>query len=173
VRKDIAPSVARNRSRSGVADALCALRAEQLEQQAAMLRDGPGGGGGGGGNNGRVKVRARGASGSRCRPPLRMRASTRRYRRSLTDPASRRRAPSPLPLQPLTPQDVQEALLDLREHDVPYHVRFAIDTGVRAGHWYTVKAEDGRISLTHRCGVLGAGMGVEGEEPRAEAAAAA
>lgn len=47
-------------------------------------------------------------------------------------------------------QDVQECLLDLREHDVPYHVRFAIDTGVRAGHWYEAKAEDGRISLHHR-----------------------
>ena len=47
---------------------------------------------------------------------------------------------------------MQECLLDLREHDVPYHVRFAIDTGVRAGHWFEVRAEDGRIGLKHRCG---------------------
>jgi len=61
-------------------------------------------------------------------------------------PQPNQHSPPPHP----TPQDVQECLLDLREHDVPYHVRFAIDTDVRAGHWYEVKAEDGRISLHHR-----------------------
>jgi len=53
VRREVAPIVTRNRGRSGVADALSALRAEQLEQQAALLRDG---GPGGGGPDGRVKV---------------------------------------------------------------------------------------------------------------------
>lgn len=78
--------------------------------------------------------------------------------------------PSPPP--PSTAQqDVQECLLDLREHDVPYHVRFAIDTGVRAGHWFEVKAEDGRISLKHR---LGAARGPRrGARLRASASGAA
>lgn len=31
----------------------------------------------------------------------------------------------------------------MREHDVPYHVRFAIDTDVRCGHWFTCKAKVG------------------------------
>lgn len=58
-RREVAPIVARNRGRSGVADALSALRAEQ---QAAMLADGGGGIGGGGAgagpsDGGRVKVR--------------------------------------------------------------------------------------------------------------------
>ena len=29
---------------------------------------------------------------------------------------------------------------DVREYDVPFHMRWAIDTGVRCGWWYTVKA---------------------------------
>ena len=45
---------------------------------------------------------------------------------------------------------MQECLLDLREHDVPYHVRFAIDTGARAGHWYEARADGGRVALRHR-----------------------
>ena len=36
-------------------------------------------------------------------------------------------------------QDQSECLEDMREFDVPYHVRFAIDTDVRCGHWFTVK----------------------------------
>jgi hypothetical protein len=54
VRREIAPIVGRNRGRSGVADALSALRAEQQAQQAALLRDGPGEGGAAA--DGRVKV---------------------------------------------------------------------------------------------------------------------
>lgn len=38
-------------------------------------------------------------------------------------------------------QEAADSIVDMREHDVPYHVRFAIDTDVRAGHWYTVKAQ--------------------------------
>ena len=41
----------------------------------------------------------------------------------------------------LTPlQDALEAMEDVREYDVPFHMRWAIDTGVRCGWWYTVKA---------------------------------
>lgn len=36
-------------------------------------------------------------------------------------------------------QDVMEALQDMREYDVPYHVRFAIDCDIRCGHWFTVR----------------------------------
>ena len=38
----------------------------------------------------------------------------------------------------------------MREHDVPYHVRFAIDAGVRCGHWYTVSARGGDVTLARR-----------------------
>lgn len=47
-------------------------------------------------------------------------------------------------------QDGVEAIEELREFDVPYHVRFAIDTNVRAGHWFTVKATGGKVSLERR-----------------------
>ena len=30
-------------------------------------------------------------------------------------------------------------ILDVREHDVPYHVRVAIDAKINVGHWYTVR----------------------------------
>lgn len=33
--------------------------------------------------------------------------------------------------------------MDLREYDVPYHVRFSIDCDVRAGQWFEVHAEGG------------------------------
>ena len=66
VRRELAPVVARNRGRSGVADALTALRAEQAARQAALLRgeDGAGGGGGGGGGEG-------GGGGAGGRPKVR------------------------------------------------------------------------------------------------------
>ena len=38
----------------------------------------------------------------------------------------------------------------MREHDVPYHMRFQIDTGVRCGYWYGVRASHGHVSLTWR-----------------------
>lgn len=46
------------------------------------------------------------------------------------------------------PQDVTEHLEDIREYDVPYHVRFAIDTDVRCGHWFNVKC---RVRMMERC----------------------
>ena len=36
-------------------------------------------------------------------------------------------------------QDALDAVEDVREYDVPFHMRFAIDTDVRCGHWYTVR----------------------------------
>ena len=38
------------------------------------------------------------------------------------------------------PQDALEAVEDIREYDVPFHMRWAIDSGVRCGWWYTVRA---------------------------------
>lgn len=34
----------------------------------------------------------------------------------------------------------------MREHDVPYHIRFCIDEGVRCGHWFNVSAKVNGIS---------------------------
>lgn len=42
---------------------------------------------------------------------------------------------------PCPTQGAEDALLDMREHDVPHHVRFAIDTDVRCGAWYSVSAQ--------------------------------
>ena len=47
----------------------------------------------------------------------------------------------------------------MREHDVPYHVRFEIDTDVRCGHWFTCKAKVGGGGGR---GGQGAGPGVSG-----------
>ncbi|KAJ5095595.1 hypothetical protein NUU61_004951 [Penicillium alfredii] len=39
-------------------------------------------------------------------------------------------------------------IVDIREYDVPYHVRVSIDKDIRIGKWYDVKAKHGVISLT-------------------------
>ncbi|KAL5120346.1 DNA polymerase epsilon catalytic subunit [Pleosporales sp. CAS-2024a] len=43
--------------------------------------------------------------------------------------------------------DASDFILDIREYDVPYHVRVAIDKDVRIGNWYTVEAKHGVISI--------------------------
>ena len=50
------------------------------------------------------------------------------------------------------PQDALDALVDMREYDVPYHMRFQIDSDVRCGHWFTVTAKvRGNLSkFTHQ-----------------------
>lgn len=45
-------------------------------------------------------------------------------------------------------QDALDAVEDVREYDVPYHMRFAIDTDVRCGHWYTVRVTVGSQILS-------------------------
>ncbi|WIA29248.1 hypothetical protein OEZ86_011756 [Tetradesmus obliquus] len=52
------------------------------------------------------------------------------------------------------PKDVLECIVGMREYDVPYHVRFAIDTDIRAGRWYTVRVKDGVTTVTHRPDLL-------------------
>ncbi len=44
-------------------------------------------------------------------------------------------------------QDVLESIMDMREYDVPYHVRYLIDTDVRCGHWFTVRHKVGAGGL--------------------------
>ncbi|EON66964.1 DNA polymerase epsilon catalytic subunit A [Coniosporium apollinis CBS 100218] len=44
--------------------------------------------------------------------------------------------------------DASDFIVDIREYDVPYHVRVAIDKDIRIGKWYTVEAKHGVISLT-------------------------
>ncbi|KAL4450230.1 hypothetical protein ABPG77_010899 [Micractinium sp. CCAP 211/92] len=51
-------------------------------------------------------------------------------------------------------QDALESIVEMREHDVPYHVRFAIDTDTRCGHWFTVKAKGGKVALERRADLL-------------------
>lgn len=43
--------------------------------------------------------------------------------------------------------DASDFILDIREYDVPYHVRVAIDKDVRIGNWYTVEAKHGVVSM--------------------------
>jgi len=47
-------------------------------------------------------------------------------------------------------KSITESIIGLREHDVPFHVRFAIDMDVRAGHWFMVSASGGRVHLERR-----------------------
>ena len=38
-------------------------------------------------------------------------------------------------------------IIDIREHDLPYHLRVNIDLGIRCGLWYTVSASAGKIKI--------------------------
>ncbi|KAK6349869.1 DNA polymerase epsilon catalytic subunit [Orbilia brochopaga] len=44
--------------------------------------------------------------------------------------------------------DASDFIIDIREYDVPYHVRVSIDKDIRIGKWYTVEAKHGLISLS-------------------------
>ncbi|OWB70657.1 hypothetical protein B5S31_g336 [[Candida] boidinii] len=46
------------------------------------------------------------------------------------------------------PIDVTEYIEDIREYDVPYHVRVSIDKDIRVGKWYKVEAHQENIKLT-------------------------
>ena len=48
-------------------------------------------------------------------------------------------------------------MIDIREYDVPYHMRFLIDTETRCGWWYNVRAMSGEVTLTHRDDILARG----------------
>lgn len=49
---------------------------------------------------------------------------------------------------PCAVQDSLDAIVDMKEHDVPYHIRFCIDVGVRCGHWFNVTA---KVMITLLC----------------------
>jgi len=44
--------------------------------------------------------------------------------------------------------EASDYIVDIREYDVPYHVRVSIDKDIRVGKWYTVEAKHGVVSLT-------------------------
>ncbi|XP_022730050.1 DNA polymerase epsilon catalytic subunit A-like isoform X3 [Durio zibethinus] len=52
------------------------------------------------------------------------------------------------------PLDLLDYLVDLREYDVPYHVRFAIDNDVRCGQWYDVSVSSTGVMLEERTDLL-------------------
>ncbi|KAF2666688.1 DUF1744-domain-containing protein [Microthyrium microscopicum] len=45
--------------------------------------------------------------------------------------------------------DASDFIVDIREYDVPYHVRVAIDKDIRIGRWYSVEAKHGVVNLKH------------------------
>ncbi|KAH7137990.1 hypothetical protein B0J11DRAFT_513356 [Dendryphion nanum] len=49
--------------------------------------------------------------------------------------------------RPTSTIDASDFILDIREYDVPYHVRVAIDKDIRIGKWYTVEAKHGVVSM--------------------------
>lgn len=51
-------------------------------------------------------------------------------------------------------QDFMDCITDMREYDVPYHVRFAIDNDARCGQWYTVKVDSTKVNLEKRVDLL-------------------
>ncbi|CAN4107239.1 unnamed protein product [Withania somnifera] len=51
-------------------------------------------------------------------------------------------------------QDFIDYITDLREYDVPYHVRFAIDIDVRCGQWYDVSVSSSGVMLEKRSDLL-------------------
>lgn len=44
--------------------------------------------------------------------------------------------------------DASDFIVDIREYDVPYHVRVTIDLNIRIGKWYHVDAKHGAVSLS-------------------------
>lgn len=52
------------------------------------------------------------------------------------------------------PQDFIDYITDLREYDVPYHVRVAIDNDIRSGQWYDVNVSSAGIKLERRMDLL-------------------
>jgi DNA polymerase epsilon subunit 1 len=51
-------------------------------------------------------------------------------------------------------EDFFESLVDMREYDVPYVVRVAIDLDLRVGAWYDVRARGHEVQLSWRKDML-------------------
>ncbi|KAK8952512.1 DNA polymerase epsilon catalytic subunit A [Platanthera zijinensis] len=52
------------------------------------------------------------------------------------------------------PQDYVDFISDLREYDVPYHVRYTIDNDVRCGQWYDVSVSSSGLVVEKRTDLL-------------------
>ncbi|KAF8331488.1 uncharacterized protein EI90DRAFT_3145642 [Cantharellus anzutake] len=52
------------------------------------------------------------------------------------------------PLRGQTHLDPRELITDIREYDVAYYLRVAIDNDYRVGYWYTVTASQGEVTLS-------------------------
>ncbi|KAG7753385.1 hypothetical protein KL911_002778 [Ogataea haglerorum] len=50
--------------------------------------------------------------------------------------------------------NITDLIEDIREYDVPYHVRVSIDCNIRVGKWYTVEADQGKVKLEERADKL-------------------
>lgn len=49
-------------------------------------------------------------------------------------------------------QDYMDFIMDIREHDVPYHVRVSIDLSIFCGLWYSIKCRGGsELPLISQC----------------------
>ncbi len=51
-------------------------------------------------------------------------------------------------------KDFTDFIYDLREYDVTYYQRFAVDKGIRVGLWYMAAMETGSIALEKRSDLL-------------------
>ncbi|ORX90877.1 putative DNA polymerase epsilon catalytic subunit A [Basidiobolus meristosporus CBS 931.73] len=47
-------------------------------------------------------------------------------------------------------REVMDNVIDIREYDIPYYLRVAIDNDIRVGLWYNVKATSGQITIKRR-----------------------
>lgn len=43
--------------------------------------------------------------------------------------------------------DYYDLILDMREHDIPYHVRVSIDLRIFCGQWYNIRCRSGHLQL--------------------------
>lgn len=126
VRRELAPIVARNRRRADGASAYAAVAAQQRPAAAKAGKE-------------RLQVSSHTAGHVLPLPEgLQSMLRSSFLGHSLPPCLSTGRVRTAHALQ-----DAQDAIVEMREHDVPYHVRFAIDTDTRCGHWFTVRAKVG------------------------------
>ncbi|EFC40096.1 predicted protein [Naegleria gruberi] len=46
--------------------------------------------------------------------------------------------------------DCVDKIVDIREYDIKYHIRCAIDTDLRVGYWYDISVEEGNVLISKR-----------------------
>lgn len=46
-------------------------------------------------------------------------------------------------------RDPRECIIDVREHDVPYHLRVAMDNEIRVGLWYAMTFNEGQPNCSY------------------------